>query len=235
MLLQKTAREALDISLKGNVVIIDEAHNLIDAISSIYSISVTLEQLQRSKAQVEIYLEKFKNRLNGKNKIYIMQIVRLLHGLSAFLEKLGEKGTEGEVAAGDLLFGKGIDQVNFYKLQRYLVESKLARKVEGYIVHSEKREEERQSRRGKTAVKKPTQAIPVLTHLQGFLMALTNPSSEGRIFFSRTETKELCFKYMLLDPAYHFKEIVEDARAVILAGGTMQPVRNYHFSLFFWY
>jgi chromosome transmission fidelity protein 1 len=50
-----------------------------------------------------------------------------------------------------------------------------------------------------------------------------NPSEEGRLFFQK-EKNDVQLKYMLLDPTNHFREIVEDARAVILAGGTMSPV-----------
>lgn len=32
-------------------------------------------------------------------------------------------------------------------------------------------------------------------------------------------------KYQLLNPATHFREVVDAARAVVLAGGTMSPVR----------
>ncbi|KAL7276264.1 ATP-dependent DNA helicase chl1 [Rhizina undulata] len=232
LLLQKSARQALDLSLKGHVVIIDEAHNLIDAITSIHSIIVTLSQLKRSRAQIDIYLGKFKNRLKGKNKVYVMQTVRLLEGLAAYLEDLGKKDVEGTVAAGDLLSAKGIDQVNVFKLQRYLMASKLARKVEGYIIHTEQQKEQQQPK-GKLGGKTPIVSIPVLTHLQGFLLALTNPSAEGKIFHGKTENKkDYYFKYMLLNPAHHFKEIVEEARAVILAGGTMEPMSDYMTHLF---
>lgn len=226
LLLQKSAREALDLSLKGHVVIIDEAHNLINAISSIYSINVSIAQLKRCQAQLEMYLMKFRNRLKGKNKVYVMQVTRILSTLSSYLEELGKKGGEGVVIAGDLLAMNGMDQVNFFKLQRYLNESKLARKVEGYVVHVENKEQEKQQKRPGNKIT-PTTSIPVLTHIQGFLLALTNPSTEGKIFYGKTEDKqELCFRYMLLDPAHHFKEIVEEARAVILAGGTMEPVTH---------
>ena len=40
LLLQKSAREALGLSLKNHVVIIDEAHNLMDAIAGIHSQSI---------------------------------------------------------------------------------------------------------------------------------------------------------------------------------------------------
>lgn len=34
-------------------------------------------------------------------------------------------------------------------------------------------------------------------------------------------------KYQHLNPATYFQEVIDSARAVILAGGTMSPVRTY--------
>ena len=221
LLLQKSAREALDISLKGHVVIIDEAHNLMDAISNIHSITTTQAQLRRCTAQLRIYLQKFRNRLKGKNRVYVTQVVRLLDSLSEFLEDKGNDRTasEGIVNVSDLMSGKGVDQINLYKLVRYLVDSKLARKVEGYIAHIE------DSERG-AAQKSRVSSAPVLTHVQSFLQVLTNPASEGRFFYEKSDSGDLSLKYMLLDPTHHFRDIVEEARSVILAGGTMSPVSS---------
>jgi chromosome transmission fidelity protein 1 len=110
--------------------------------------------------------------------------------------------------------GKGVDQINPYKLSRYLQESKLARKVDGYVEFSQKQADEQA---------KPKATMPVLFHIQSFLLPLMNPSAEGRLFYTKTQG-DLQLNYMLLDPTNHFREIVEDARAVILAGGTMSPV-----------
>lgn len=40
-LLHAPTREAVGVKLKGNVVIIDEAHNLLDTIASVYSVEIT--------------------------------------------------------------------------------------------------------------------------------------------------------------------------------------------------
>lgn len=224
LLLQKSAREALDISLKGHVIIIDEAHNLMDTISNIHSIAVTQGQLQRCRSQLSVYLHKFRNRLKGKNRVYVAQVVRLIDSVSGYLEsKMSEKrSSEGIVDVGHLMAGKGVDQINLYKLMRYLQKSKLARKVEGYTLHAEEEQSISRSRMEREAHVSTT---PVLTHIQSFLQALTNPATEGRFFYEKDEKNDLSLKYMLLDPTHHFREIVEDARAVILAGGTMSPVR----------
>ena len=225
LLLQKSAREALDIFLKGHVVIIDEAHNLMDTISNIHSTTVTLVQLKRCRLQLGGYLQKFRNRLKGKNRVYVAQVVRLIDSMSGFLEaRMSEKqSSEGIVDVGHLMAGKGVDQINLYKLMHYLQESKLARKVEGYTTHAEAQEMKGKS--GRIKAEDHVSTMPVLTHVQSFLQTLTNPAAEGRFFYEKDEKNEISLKYMLLDPTQHFREIVEDARAVILAGGTMSPVR----------
>ncbi len=192
-----------------------------DAISNIYSVVITQAQMKRCRAQLGTYLQKFRNRLKGKNRIYVTQVVRLLDSLSGFLEGKGSarRAAEGLVNVSDLMSGKGVDQINLYKLMRYLVDSKLARKVEGYVAYIEENEPS-------TTQKSQASTAPVLTHIQSFLHILTNPASEGRFFYEKNDSGDLSLKYMLLDPTHHFKEIVEDARAVILAGGTMSPVSS---------
>ena len=230
LLLQKSAREALGVSVKGHVVIVDEAHNLMDAIAGIYGITVSLSQLKRSRAQIGQYLQRFRNKLKGKNRVYVAQVVRLIDSLAQFLDgKVGQKG-EMVVEPSELLAGKGVDQINLYKLMRYLQDSKLARKVEGYIIFAEGAADNANS--GAAKAKKPDvtseAATPTLQHIQSLLVALTNPSKEGRLFYTKDpETSDILLKYMLLDPTHHFQEIVSEARAVILAGGTMSPMADY--------
>ncbi|KAF2711821.1 DNA repair helicase [Pleomassaria siparia CBS 279.74] len=231
LLLQKSAREALDLSLKGHVVIIDEAHNLMDAIAGIYSVSVTLAQMQQARMQLTVYLQRFRNKLKGKNRVYVAQIIRILDSITTYLQsKVDSKPSDGQVDISSLMAGKGVDQINLFKLNMYLQESRLARKVDGYTTFAEQAQgEDALKFNTKKALKQgPRQSVPVLTHVQSFLMSLVNPSAEGRFFFAKDEDAGITLRYMLLDPTYHFKDIVEDARAVVLAGGTMSPMSDYH-------
>ncbi|KAL4805264.1 helicase C-terminal domain-containing protein [Aspergillus unguis] len=221
---ERSAREALNLSIKDHVVIIDEAHNLMDAISNIHSVTVTLSQLQTSTSQLTTYARKFKTRLKGKNRNYIAQVIRLVSSIGDHLKFIlnSKQPNEGSLLPSDLMSGKGVDQINPYKLCRYLQESKLARKVDGYVDFSQNKED--QQSKSKTTV-------PVLFHIQSFLLPLMNPSAEGRLFYTKTQN-DIQVNYMLLDPTNHFREIVDDARAVILAGGTMSPMSDYMNHLF---
>lgn len=198
-----------------------------DAIAGIHSVSVTLNQAQEARTQLTIYLQKFRNKLKGKNRVYVAQILRLIDSIIIYLQMKAadSKTTDGVVDTAALLTGKGLDQINVFKLNAYLQESRLARKVDGYTAYTTQSREPGQSTNGN---RKPRQTVPVLTQVQSFLMALMNPSDEGRFFFSSEEASSIALKYMLLDPTFHFKDVVEDARAVVLAGGTMSPVSCWH-------
>ena len=61
--------------------------------------------------------------------------------------------------------------------------------------------------------------------IEAFLSALTNMDDNSRV--SVTLAGQLVtssFRFLLLNPTVHFEEIVRECRAVVVAGGTMQPV-----------
>ncbi len=63
--------------------------------------------------------------------------------------------------------------------------------------------------------------------IQSFLNALCNADKDGRVVIGKKVglLASSILKFLLLNPSVHFTGIVQEARAVIVAGGTMQPVR----------
>lgn len=49
--------------LEGSVLIVDEAHNLVDAVNSSHSAAITATQLQAASTQLAAYFERFQARL----------------------------------------------------------------------------------------------------------------------------------------------------------------------------
>lgn len=216
LLLQKSAREALGLSVQGHVVVIDEGHNLMDAITGVYSITISLSQVQGATTHLTSYVQAFKNRLKGSNRVYIAQIIRLLRSVSDCLrERKTSSKSEGLLQPAQLLAGKNVDQLNPHSLIRYLHESKLLRKVEGFVEH--------QLRKAGVDRETSPKVSNELMLSESLMTVLVNPASEGRFFFS-SQDHEVMLRYTLLDPANAFREVAEQARAIIVAGGTMSPV-----------
>jgi chromosome transmission fidelity protein 1 len=154
LLLQKNAREALNIDLTNQIVVIDEAHSkpslwsrltpdLIDTLLSIYSTNLTSSHLASALSQLEQYLSRFRNRLKPIHALKIKQTLAVLKGLTRVCDKFMQevkspdwKGkSKAEMMDGNTLMarvGGGSDQVNIMEMVSYLKESKLARKVSGF-------------------------------------------------------------------------------------------------------
>ncbi|XP_006891440.1 PREDICTED: putative ATP-dependent RNA helicase DDX11-like protein 8-like [Elephantulus edwardii] len=260
MLLHAATRQAAGIRLQGQVVIIDEAHNLIDTITNIHSAEVNGSQLCQAHSQLLQYMERYGKRLKAKNLMYIKQILYLLEKFVTVLggsikqnpntQSLSQTGTELKTI-NDFLFQSQIDNINLFKVQRYCEKSMISRKLFGFTerygtVLSPTREHPRltglqhflQSLQPRVAEAAPAPAeenearalrpASPLMHIEGFLAALTTANQDGRVLLSRQGIlSQSSLKFLLLNPAVHFAQVVKECRAVVIAGGTMQPVSDF--------
>lgn len=86
LLLQKTARDALGIKLEGNVVVIDEAHNIMDAVANAYAAEIRLSDLRRGRQMLGVYVKRFGKKLKGENRVLVGQVGRVIEGLSEWMK-----------------------------------------------------------------------------------------------------------------------------------------------------
>lgn len=85
LFLQETAREALGIKLEGNVVIVDEAHNIMDAVASVHAAEIRLSELKRARQMLGVYFKRFGKKLKGENRVMVAQVVKVIDGLTEWL------------------------------------------------------------------------------------------------------------------------------------------------------
>lgn len=215
LLLLRDAREALHLTLDGSVVIIDEAHNLIDTLLATYAAELTQAQIEQAVQQVEMYLRRFSMRLRGTNEEQVRILQVLLRALQGLCVELTESQT---FSLPDFMsrLGGSVDQINLVRLERWLKDTRIARKMGGYA----------------DKVWLETHAAPahraVAMHaLEAFLLALCNRAKNGRVLVTVDKMQGVRFKYLLLDPRDAFEPIVSSARAIILAGGTMEPMSDF--------
>ncbi|KAF9073981.1 helicase C-terminal domain-containing protein [Rhodocollybia butyracea] len=264
LLLQKSAREALGIDLKDQVVIIDEGHNLIPTLLSLSTVHLSLSLLQTSLFQVTTYVSKFRNRLNASNLVQLKRLLAFLDILSKYLVEWRDgkacatptqgpnlKATQPEtqeiLTPAELIerLGRKVVGLNMLEIVEYLKRSKVARKISGYadklaeqaerevlevIVADGKKKKITSSRKG---------IIPPLHVIEDLMVALAGATDDGRISLTlttaktkTTKTTSVEIKYHLLNPAPHFRDVVDEARAVIIAGGTMSPISDVQNQLF---
>ena len=80
LLLQKSARDALDIRLEGSVVVVDEAHNIMDAVAGVHGCEIGLADIRRAKEMLGTYVRRFGKRLGGERMVLVARIGRVEEG-----------------------------------------------------------------------------------------------------------------------------------------------------------
>ncbi|KAJ6557257.1 helicase C-terminal domain-containing protein [Mycena vulgaris] len=230
LLLQKTAREALGIDLTDQIVIIDEAHNLIPTLLSLSTTRLPFSTLTTSFQQVCIYVSKFRAKLSAGNMLHLKRLVLFMDALKKYVAEWKEQNGKADKSKVEVMtvaqllerLGRNISGVNLLEIEGYLKSSKIARKISGYSdKEAEKLDPKLRPRKG---------AVPPLHAVEAFLLSLTGTNDDGRLTFSlvcnNSGQEEVELKFQLLNPAPHFLEVIECARSVILAGGTMSPISD---------
>uniref|UniRef100_A0AAR2LXY8 Helicase ATP-binding domain-containing protein n=1 Tax=Pygocentrus nattereri TaxID=42514 RepID=A0AAR2LXY8_PYGNA len=255
-LLHAATRKASGIKLKDQIVIIDEAHNLADTLTALHSAEVNGAQLCRAHSQLSQYCDRYRSRLKAKNLMYIKQILFVLEGLVRTLGGHIFVFTTGAelLTINDFLFRAQIDNINLFKVQKYFEKSMISRKVrKGVNTHSSSVNKENQRIEGlgrflqslqnkpagnvtmnalsapqQGAVEdRPSMASPMML-VESFLFALTNSNKDGRVVMDKQAClAQSSLKFLMLNAAVHFAQVVQECRAVIIAGGTMQPVADF--------
>ena len=171
LLLHKATRVTSNINLKNAIVIVDEAHNLIDSINSIHSIFLDSSQIRLALTQLKNYYEKYKTRLAAKNSMYIKQLLLVLEKLDAKFTKTGLMTALEFVQLLDL------DHLNFFKIIQFLESSQLANKLQGF---NDKTALVPQNDIG---VYQPKNESPI-RNIASLLEVLAYPDEDGRILIS---------------------------------------------------
>ncbi|KAI0764365.1 DNA repair helicase [Trametes elegans] len=235
LLLQRTAREALGIDLTGQVVIIDEAHNLASTMLSLSTTRLPLRTLVNARHQLSIYLSRFRNRLSTTHSLHLKRLMNLLDSLNQYAEEWRDARVKPEagkarpldeevMTSTELLqrLGRKTEGVNLPEVEKYLRESKIARKISGYSVKTlEKAAGQDTVKLAKLA--RLANTTPPLHAVESFISALSASSEDGRVTLSIIDS-QVEIKYQHLNPATYFQEVTDAARSVVLAGGTMSPI-----------
>ena len=142
MLLHRKTREQLDIQIKDSIIIIDEAHNLLDTIASIHSAEITADQLQRVHQQLMAYKTKYLDRFSTKNLLRLNQLISVANRFMKLIMKSSKSSqmdsqvefSSEMVLIHDLLDEVNISYGNLYEIIKFCEETRLAQKISGFAL-----------------------------------------------------------------------------------------------------
>jgi len=280
-LLHAGTRAALGIELKRSVVIVDEAHNLIDTINDMHSVTLHARQLSEVSASLAQYAERYHARLKPANRMMVQQLLHVVRALRAALlpgaapaaaavcpPVASASGAPGATASDRIvrmnafLCSLNIDHINLFKLQAFCAGSEIAKKLRGFVdsqaaaARPAERARELAAERAAAAGGAPFGGVAggasgsaaTLHGVLRVLDAFTNADADGRVLLhlesgapaaagpaasaaahapapapASGPRPDSWLRVLHLNPAVYFSKVIEEAHAVVLAGGTMQP------------
>lgn len=213
-LLVEDTRDSLGLDVTDSIIIIDEAHNLSDAINGAHSAELSGILADVAAEQLISYHQRFQGRLTHGNQKHIQTLTRIAQALAKFIHS-GDDEASRALRVNDFLFSTGLDNINMFKLVRYVRESKIIFKVSGYWQSQKLKELE--------GIQQPSPIgnTGALHSVISFIQALNNEDADGRVILDRSSR---ALKFVLLNAAAHFSKVIRKARAVILASGTLSPL-----------
>ncbi|KAJ2387679.1 ATP-dependent DNA helicase chl1, partial [Coemansia sp. RSA 2603] len=241
VLLSAAARQAMRVDLRGCVVVVDEAHNLVDAMLAVHSPVLDQPAVDRLVDCVAAYRARYWRRLSPANMRHVLQLAALLRALTRYMRSVVQAHTDSHSPAtrvlrvNAFLHDARAEQFNVHAVARYLRVSQLGRKLNMFHDRHGSTATESQDIVSKDATTKnttPKDAAPpqratspaaAIAALEAFIACIGSPESSAARVAVTIDSGSARLKYLLLDPAEPFSEILRDARAVILAGGTMAP------------
>ncbi|KAI9292266.1 DNA repair helicase [Neoconidiobolus thromboides FSU 785] len=223
LLLNQQSRESSGIKLENNIVIIDEAHNLIEALQSNYSTKLTFQQINITQEQVNNYLIKYINRLSGVNLMYLKQLLKILKALKEYLEQCGSDNRI--LKCSEFLIQIQLDQINLLEIINYLKISKLNHKLHGFINKNHDNSDNNNILNNNSNNNNPNLKVYIYS-IASFLNCLTLSDENGKLIIE-TNNNIKSIRYLLLNSINSFQQIIEQSRSTILIGGTLAPINEY--------
>ncbi|KAL5263634.1 hypothetical protein ACHWQZ_G008861 [Mnemiopsis leidyi] len=214
MMLHRDQRKSLNVRLKDAVVIIDEAHNLIETINEIHSLTIQEKDCVTTHRKLSLYLRKVKARLKPINLLHCKQVIHCVSQISSCFKKLHTQKQPRTYlfTIGDFQTKTDLADINLFDLVKFIRESHLAQKVQGY-------QDDVMTSSDDVTI----HSRSVLADIASLFTCLTNADTAGRVLLV-CETESSYLRYISLKSEDPFLPLLRECRSVILAGGTMEPV-----------
>ncbi|XP_052891660.1 ATP-dependent DNA helicase DDX11 isoform X2 [Anopheles moucheti] len=139
LILHRRTRQQSGIDMRNSILIIDEAHNLLDTIAAIHSQELKQEQLRQAKMYLSAYKARYFSRFSTKNLLRINQLIFIATRLDKVISPVGKISTARPsrmIDAQELLLEADIFNLNLTDILSFCERSRIAQKVHGFAQSS---------------------------------------------------------------------------------------------------
>ena len=245
LLLSKQTRQALGLSLRNNLVIVDEGHNLPEAIRSSSSTQLDLVVAKAAQDQLTAYTTKYMSRLCGRNLHHLGQLKKVCQAVVRHLEKVqtlydaerhANRKTMGSyerlLSPSEFVIELNLDTINLFPLLRYMERTRLAQKLLGFTsVITKANKETSDNTPIDEASNRLSKHVSPMAIVFNFLEKLTfTADQEGKVvteppapLSARGGPRPALVRYVVLHPAACCTDLFKEPRGLCLVGGTLRP------------
>lgn len=203
--IEERTRNSLGLDLQGNIVVFDEAHNLLESMNSSRSLNVNISDIESVVLNIGAYLLTYSTRLAPRNLVLVKQVQYAANRFLGFMRRV----ESGIFTVGDFLSESKCDQLNMPSIAVYLNSGDFCRKIRGFA-----------SKQG------DVNPSGIYT-LAAFISKLHEAEPADRIALMIHCEKRLLV-FASIDAESQLAHIVKEARAVLLVGGTMEPIDEFN-------
>ena len=244
-LFHKRTREKFCINLQNSIIIIDEAHNLLESLCQINSFVLNFRQICQIYSQLKRYQEKYQKKLKAKNLFYVNQLCLFLNKLRIFLQAKHIENKPGSYVSMrilDFLIEVNGSSLDFMKLQTFIENSQLSKKMNMFI---DNLNENVETESYNITVKNEHHNNNFEFHSQDlikttnndldifidYFIGLLKTNDQESLFLIKFSEKlpESSLNVVRLNPENVLKDVLNECHSMVLAGGTMEPISDYKF------
>ena len=223
-LFQQSTRENIDLKIDNSYIVVDEAHNLVDALNCLYTVSISSSDIDCACDKMLAYRAKIarppkndkilSDSTQNRRKEDIGNISALYQVLSLIRKSFSNEnpGAKKVMSMNEFQITFKIKVGNTFSLSNWAKESKIVYNC----CHSEKDE--------KTRITSSESFRKCLS----FVEMMGNTDDMGTVVISNDQNQ---LTYLLLNPSNVFMEVANQAKSVVLVGGTLQPLEDVVFQL----
>lgn len=206
-LVNKVTRSALGIELEGNVVVIDEAHSILDFANSSRSFSLPMKDIESVLVGIQEYLQKFTARLSPKNLVSVKQLQFLCKRLH-----MCSKDLTGILVPVDAFVSiSRLADIDIAAVLILLDNIQFARKLSGFMRN----------------IRERVSSTMAIYSILSFVLAIHTSGESDRIFSKFENEAPKSIEFVAIDAESELSSIAKRTKALLLVSGTMKPVNEY--------